>query len=94
MSDLSRRGFLTRGSIGVALAGALVVVPGLATVRNLPAATGSGSQSGSTEPLVAHVRDLASGEIALLIGTDQVIVRDRDLALRLYAAARPFAMKG
>jgi hypothetical protein len=40
------------------------------------------------EPLVAHVRDLSTGEIALLAGTTKVIVRDVDLAARLSAAAR------
>jgi hypothetical protein len=88
MNGLSRRRFLTRGSIGVALASAAVLVPGLATVLRLPAPPlASGAQS-IAEPLVAHVRDLASGEISLLVGTDQVIHRDVDLAARLYAAAR------
>lgn len=89
MSDLTRRGFLTRGSIGVALAGTLALVPGLATARALGTAPGSDTRSWNNEPLVAHVRNLASGEIALLVGTEQIIIRDRDLAVRLYAAARP-----
>jgi hypothetical protein len=89
MSDLTRRGFLTRGSIGVAVAGALAVVPGLASLRPLTGVPISGSRSWNDEPLVAHVRDLASGEIALLVGTNQIIIRDRHLALRLHAAARP-----
>ena len=89
MSDLTRRRFLTRGSIGVALAGLLAVVPGLANVRLFAGTNVPAGRSRNGEPLVAHVRDLASGEIALLVGTEQIIVRDSDLALRLYAAARP-----
>jgi hypothetical protein len=88
MNDLSRRRFLTHTSIGIAFAGALAVVPGVATALKLPAPSTGGAQAMSSEPLVAHVRDLASGEIALLVGTEQVISRDRDLAARLYAAAR------
>jgi len=34
------------------------------------------------------VRDLNSGEMSLLVGTNHVIIRSRDLAARLYAAAR------
>lgn len=88
MNDLTRRRFLTHSSIGVALAGALAVVPGLATVFRLPARDLASGPSGTAEPLIAHVRDLASGEILLLVGTEQVVQRDRELAARLYAAAR------
>ena len=88
MNDVSRRRFLTRGSIGVAVAGALAVVPGIAAILKLPARPLARGAQSMTEPLVAHVRDLASGEISLLVGTDQVIHRDVDLAARLYAAAR------
>jgi hypothetical protein len=88
MNDLTRRGFLRNSSIGMALAGALAVVPGLATILRLPAPTIAGATLSTTEPLVAHVRDLSTGEISLLVGTDHVIQRDRELAARLYAAAR------
>jgi len=89
LNDVSRRRFLTRSSLGVAFAGALAVVPGLATTLKLPFSAYKGPASAITEPLVAHVRDLTSGEISLLVGTDQVIHRDAELAARLYAAARP-----
>lgn len=89
MNDLTRRRFLTHSSIGVALAGALAVVPGLATILRLPPRTLVGGPSGIAEPLIAHVRDLETGEISLFIGTEHVVQRDRELAARLYAAARP-----
>jgi hypothetical protein len=89
MNDLSRRRFLTHSSLGVAIAGALAVVPGLTTALRLQGPRMiAGAQSALSEPLIAHVRDLASGEISLLVGTQQVIHRDRALAARLYAAAR------
>jgi hypothetical protein len=34
------------------------------------------------------VRDLASGEIAFLVGSERFIIRDRELALRLHSAAQ------
>jgi hypothetical protein len=92
MNDLTRRRFLTRGSLGLAMAGALGAIPAIATALKLPAHAAFGIPQGGTagmaEPLVAHVRDLATGEISLLVGTQQVIHRDRELAARLYAAAR------
>jgi len=85
MSHLTRRRFVSRGS--VALAGALAVVPVVSGAVKL---TGPAATPGDTSvPLVVHVRDVASGEISMLVGTEQVIVRDQALALRLYAAARP-----
>lgn len=89
MNDLSRRRFLKHGSLGVAFAGVIAVVPGLSAVLKLPApAVAIGSEAAPAGPLIAHVRDLTKGEIVLLVGTEQVIQRDRDLAARLYAAAR------
>ena len=89
MDPLSRRMFLTRSSIGVVLAGALAVVPGLSAVLKPPfAPMATGAQPSMAEPLIAHVRDVSSGEISLLYGTKKVIHRDVDLAARLFAAAR------
>jgi hypothetical protein len=90
MKDLTRRRFLTHTSIGVAFAGALALVPGMATVLKLPVAApkaGAGTAIAGG-PLVAHVRDLASGEIAFLVGSERFIVRDRELAVRLHSAAQ------
>ncbi len=41
-----------------------------------------------SEPLVAHVRDLSTGEISLFNGTQEVIVRNPQLANQLARAAR------
>jgi hypothetical protein len=48
----------------------------------------SASSSGAESDLVAHVRDVRSGDIDLYVGTRQVSVRDRALASRLARAAR------
>jgi hypothetical protein len=89
MKDVTRRRFLTRSSAGVAFAGAIAVVPGMAAAMKLSGATpklpeGTPIAAG---PLVVHVRDLASGEIAFLVGSQRLIIRDPDLAVRLHAAA-------
>jgi hypothetical protein len=88
MKDLTRRRFLTHSTVGVALAGALALVPGVAAALRLPNPTskvGLGKKAGG--PVIAHVRDLATGEIVFLVGTERFIIRDRELAVRLHSAA-------
>ena len=89
MKDLTRRRFLTRSSIGVVFAGGLALVPGIATAMKLQLAApkaGPGRAIASG-PFIAHVRDLATGEIAFLVGSERFIIRDRELAVRLHSAA-------
>ena len=86
MAELTRRGFLTQASIGAA-GGALMA--GLTAVPRLPGTprwTAAMPAGASTEPvhgLIAHVRNVATGEIAVMVGTREVIHRDRSLAVRL-----------
>lgn len=86
MAELTRRSFLTHASIGVAggaLVGGLTAPPRLA---GIPLWTGAMPAAAATEPvqnLIAHVRNVATGEIAVMVGTREVIHRDRSLALRL-----------
>jgi hypothetical protein len=90
MKRLTRRGFLAKGSIGLAFMGALASLPGLSTALKASASAPKGARSGATAgPLVAHVRDLNSGEIAFLVGSQRFVVRDPELASRLHSAARP-----
>ena len=99
MSDFSRRMFLTRGSIAVAAAGVATSIPGLgstlfageaeAPAEEAAVADGAGAAAGAmTEPLIAHVRDLASGEIGLFSGTRETVFHDPTLAARLFNASR------
>ena len=99
MAGVSRRTFLGRGSMAVAAAGVLSSVPGLsgllgAAETEAPAADASvaGADAGAadlSEPLVAHVRDLSTGEISLFNGTREVIVRNPQLASQLACACQP-----
>jgi hypothetical protein len=68
--------------IGVATAG---VVADIMFAGPASAATTS---SHGTDEVVAHVRDIRTGEIDIYSGTRQVSVRDRQLAARLARAAR------
>ncbi len=41
-----------------------------------------------TEPLVAHIRDLSTGEIGLFSGEKEIVIHDRSLARSLFRATR------
>jgi hypothetical protein len=81
MSDTSRRAFL--------------VVAGAGAAGTVAATTGKAFADGSTrrkadsaqEPVVAYVRDHRSGELELMVGEREVIVRDVDLVNRILNAA-------
>jgi hypothetical protein len=89
MAKLTRRGFIKKTSVGAATLGALVAVPGLAEVEAAPQAHAAGGPTaGHYEPLLAHVRNRATGEIALLVGTREVVIHDRELVMRLVKAAQ------
>jgi hypothetical protein len=75
MSDVSRRLFLAN-SAGLAAAGAAVAA--------LPASLEEITAAG---PLVVHVADAASGEISVMTGESEVVIRDRTIVSRIVAAA-------
>jgi hypothetical protein len=101
MSEVSRRVFLKGGSAAIVVAGAVSSIPGLpalvgametqgpADAGATEAALTEGESSAvMSEPLVAHVRDLATGEIGLFTGTREITVLDPKLAASLVKALR------
>jgi lipoprotein-anchoring transpeptidase ErfK/SrfK len=99
MSEVSRRLFLKSGSAVVVAAGAISALPGLpavvgvmetqgpADVAPAEAALAEGESTVTMgEPLIAHVRDLATGEIGLFTGTREITVLDPKLAASLVRA--------
>jgi len=99
MSEFSRRVFLKGSTAAVVAAGAIAAVPGLPALVGVaetqgPADVGAAEAAGADaesigpmgEPIVAHVRDLASGEIGLFSGTGEVTVHDPRLAASIVRA--------
>jgi hypothetical protein len=87
MSEVSRRMFLKGGSAAVVAAGALSAIPGLPALVGVaetqgPADVGTAesavteaeSSSALSEPLIAHIRDLGTGEIGIFSGTKEITV--------------------
>ena len=86
MPQTTRRTFLSASAAGAAVAGAVTLAPA-ALVRNpldtdnplAPVRTGG--------PLVAYVEDVSSGDVTLLVGEEEVVVHDPDLATAIARAA-------
>ncbi len=80
MADRSRRNVLLQASVGAGLATAAAVLPGS------PAeASTAGAKAGpvSGEPLTAYVRDPRVGEISIFVGTEEIVLVDRELTSKL-----------
>jgi hypothetical protein len=97
MSPINRRDFLKGGSMAVAVAGVAgavpMALPTLAGAAGPKAADTAAPDSGADEaggrldqPLVAHVRNLETGEIGLFYGDSETICRDPKLAAQLRRA--------
>jgi hypothetical protein len=86
----SRRAFIAgAGAVTVAgaaalAAGPLAAVGAAGAAAPVPTSGGNAAHPGSGGPaVVAYVRDLASGEVRLMSGEREVVVRDRALARTL-----------
>lgn len=92
MGELTRRTFLARASIATAAVTGGAAVINSMVASAMPAATAMPAVSGVApalgEPLVAHVRNIATGEVAVLMGTREVVYRDRALVARLLGVVR------
>ena len=96
--SLSRRNFLRRGTFTAAAVAVAGSVPGLSalvagTTANAPTVEAGvddvGDDAGAlSEPLVAQVKDVTTGEMSLFQGEREVVVRIPELARSLLSAAR------
>lgn len=98
MPELSRRTFLIRGSVGAAAVAVGSAVPGLSSFlttaeSEAPAADDAATSAAvgaptMTEPFIAHISDLQTGEMSLFMGEREFTIRDPGLASRLFGAAK------
>lgn len=97
MSGVSRRTFMTHGSLAVAVGSVAAVAPGIGSILEATPADAAereralnAAEVGAVEsqgPLVAHVSDIRTGEISIYQGETQVVYKDKGLAARLARAA-------
>jgi hypothetical protein len=94
MEPINRRRFLVQGGAVVAAAGVASAVPfsaadALTKGRNNNARNATvPADAKLDEPVVAHLRDLHTGEVALYKGHTEVTVKDKHLAALLFNASR------
>ena len=92
MGKLTRRTFLARASVAAAAAtGGAAALTSLASSAIPAAAAAPTTRTGKAtrrDALVAHVRNISTGEVAVLMGTREVVYRDRALVARLLGVVR------
>jgi hypothetical protein len=93
MESIDRRRFLLQGGAAVAAVGVASTVP-LTAANALNKGRGNAAHAavpaGASldEPVIAHLRNLQTGEVSLFKGHTEVVVKDRHLAALLFNATR------
>jgi hypothetical protein len=96
MSEMTRRAFIKRVSIGVAGVATMGAIETAPPAKAAPFAPASAHlplaaeelPSAASDPIVAYVRDPRRGEVSVLVGHREVVHRDPELVRRLLHAAK------
>lgn len=88
MTKLTRRSFLKQTSAGAAALSLLPAVPALEPIYHSREAIVPELSGRLPGPMVVHVSDVATGELTLLIGAEEIVFRDPHLIARIIKAAR------
>jgi 3-hydroxyisobutyrate dehydrogenase-like beta-hydroxyacid dehydrogenase len=88
MAQVTRQGFIKQASVGAAAVGAATALPSLVSAHAAQAAASSDLAKAELHgPVAAYVRDARTGEIAVLVGTREIVVHDPKLVMRLLRIA-------
>lgn len=86
-SKMSRRSFLQKTAVGAAAVGAMAAAPTiLKMTENVQAGLPTGDVNNA--PVMAYVRDAASGTVVVMWGTKEIVTRDFALVSRLATYTR------
>jgi len=95
MGQLSRRSFIKGATAAVATGGAAAALPMTAASaattpieKRAQRAMNLAEGASVHDPIVAHVRDVHTGEVSIYFGKQEVKVKDRHVAALLYAATK------
>ena len=91
MTDMTRRSFLTKGSIGAVGAVGAIHAPhaAMAAMRGSEEPELSAEESAVlAQPFVVHLRDAHTGELELLVGEQAIVFRNKALVAKVLRAAR------
>src|SRR6266571_8380646 len=85
-SKMSRRSFLQKTAVGAAAVGAMAAAPTiLKMTENVQASPPPGDVNA---PVMAYVKDAATGTVVVMWGTQEIVARDPGLVIRLTNYAR------
>ena len=85
-SKMSRRSFLQKTAVGAAAVGAMTAAPTiLKMTENVQASPPPGDVNA---PVMAYVKDAATGTVVVMWGTQEIVARDPGLVIRLTNYAR------
>ena len=93
MGDVSRRSFLTKGTVSAA--GAFAVIhAGPAALASIASSAGAAELPESEQealkalegPLLVHVRDASTGEVEVMVGERSIVIEDKALVGKLLKA--------
>ena len=92
MAKLTRRSFLQQTPVAAATLSVLPAMPALGAIRHSPQVTArqrvAPSSAASPGSMVIHVNDVATGKMAVLVGSREVVLRDPRLVAYFIEAAR------
>src|SRR5213080_554542 len=86
-SKMSRRSFLQKTAVGAAAVGAMTSAPTILKMTENVQAVPPPGDANST-PVMAYVKDAATGTVIVMWGTQEIVTRDPGLANRLVTYAR------
>ena len=88
MPKLTRRSFLQQTPISAATLSLLPAMPAMAAVRHSPEAAAPELSASPTGSMVVHVNNVATGEMTLLVGARQIVLRDPRIVASFIEATR------
>ena len=86
MAKLTRRSFFKQTSAGAVTLGALAGAPTLAAAELPNLVEDEQSLANFSQSLVAYIRDAATGEVGLMVGSREIVFHDPSLVARLLRA--------
>jgi hypothetical protein len=97
VEPIDRRAFIARsGAVAAAVGGAVLIpgqiagamtrVSGGAAAKNIAVPSALGSSKEPSAPIIAHLRNAATGEIAVFSGSEEFILHNTELASQLVIA--------
>jgi hypothetical protein len=87
VTSLTRRSLLQRAPVTAATLSVLPAMPALAAIRRPPQAPAPRLPAASPRSMVIHVNDVAKGEMTLLVGAREIVLRNPQLVARFIEAA-------